>query len=201
MSRFLSGLVGGFMLLAANVASAQLVIQQPVVSQFGVGTAVLVPDRGALFLGGVSYGAESRFFPGPGPCCCRGSSIGREFGSISLTTSVWIQDLGEMDRLVLEAAEEVAPVVHPRLEGRADAAFRLFARRPAVAKEPVPPMPPLEPVESDEQRKLNDPDRAWRLGQAAEANAKLGVAKLHYQHAARLGSVAAAARLKELGRR
>lgn len=199
MSRLLNRLLFVILLCSADAAFAQLVIQQPIVSQFGVQTSVMVPDRGTFFLGGVSRGAESRFMPGP--CGCRGPSIGREISSVSLTTSVWIQDLTAIDRMVLDLAEDMAPPPPTRLEGRADAAFRMF-RKNVVAPASVdePPTPPLEPVGEEALRKLNDPARSWRLGQAAEANAKLGVAKLHYQHAARLGSVEAATRLKQLAR-
>lgn len=199
MSRLLNRLLFVTLLISTDAAFAQLVIQQPIVSQLGVQTSVMVPDRGTFFLGGVSRGAESRFMPGP--CGCRGSSIGREFSSVSLTTSVWIQDLTAIDRMVLDLAEDMAPPPPTRIEGRADAAFRMF-RKNVVAPVSVdePPTPPLEPVGEEALRKLNDPARSWRLGQAAEANAKLGVAKLHYQHAARLGSVEAATRLKQMAR-
>jgi hypothetical protein len=44
-----------------------------------------------------------------------------------------------------------------------------------------------------------DPDHAWQLGQEAEQDGKMIVAKLHYQTAAQYGSVEARQRLIELG--
>ena len=114
-----------------RISEAQLFIQQPIVQQFGVQTSVIVPDRGFLFLGGVSRAAHSRYSPGNfgpgfsgpgflspvGPCGCRGSSLGFEYQSTSLSVGVSILDLAEMDRQVLAEADGFSPF-EPEFEGR-----------------------------------------------------------------------------------
>ena len=81
----------------------QLTIQQPVIQSTGGQFAVSVPDRGGVLLGSVSRAGESRSsygFP-----FTRGSSVGRFAEHSSMTSHVWIHDLREMDRLILEMAE------------------------------------------------------------------------------------------------
>jgi hypothetical protein len=87
--------------IAGQTASGQTV-QQPVISQFGVQTAVMVPDRGGVFLGGVKRAGESSFNSIFSPI---GSSVGRFSEHTGLSAHVFISDLREMDELILEAAD------------------------------------------------------------------------------------------------
>ena len=201
------------MLLAGSsfvgTSAAQFVIQQPIVQQFGVQTSVVVPDRGFLFLGGVSRAAHSRYSPGlfgpgffgpVGPCGCRGSSYGFDYQATSLSVGVSILDLAEMDRQVLAEADGMLRR-EPEILGRPGGALRFFAgppARPAMPPKMVALPGPREPSAADVQKKLNDPERLLKLGQEAEAAGQFGVAKLHYQEARRLGSLEAPLRLAEL---
>jgi hypothetical protein len=100
----ISLLIAGIMTLAAAAETfGQLSVQQPVIKSTGGQFAVTVPDRGGVLLGSISRAAESRNsygFP-----FSRGSSVGRSAEHTSLSSHVWIHDLREMDRLILEMAE------------------------------------------------------------------------------------------------
>jgi hypothetical protein len=87
-------------LLSSQICYAQTV-QLPVISQFGVQTSVMVPDRGGAFLGGVKRAGESSFNSIFSPI---GSSVGRFSEHTGLSSHVFISDLREMDELILEAA-------------------------------------------------------------------------------------------------
>lgn len=93
------GLLSGF----SSESFGQLSVQQPILQSTGGNFAVSVPDRGGVFLGGISRAGESRKsygFP-----FTRGSSVGRFSQHSSLSSHVWIHDLREMDRQILEMAE------------------------------------------------------------------------------------------------
>lgn len=90
-------------LFCASDAFGQLTVQQPVMQSIGGQFAVSIPDRGGIILGSVSRAGESRAsygFP-----FTRGSSVGRFTQRSSLSSHVWIHDLREMDRLILQMAE------------------------------------------------------------------------------------------------
>lgn len=76
----------------------QAVIQQPVVSQFGVDTVVSVPDGGRVLLGAVGGARDARSQFGFSPI---GSSLGMERFHQTADVSVFIHDLDEMDRAIL----------------------------------------------------------------------------------------------------
>ena len=85
----------GYIVFDPNTASAQqIVIQQPVIQQFHVDTVVSVPDRGAMFLGGVGRNAGARNRFGFSPI---GSSVGRSTSASSASAHVRIHDFEEMD--------------------------------------------------------------------------------------------------------
>ena len=119
------------MLFSATLLHAQdRVVQQPVIRQFGVGTAVSVPDRGRAYLGGVSRGATStKRFGGP---FRSGTSSGREFSNSSQSVSVYIHDFEAMDAALLRAAEASATRNQPagQISPRAAAAWDSLRTRP-----------------------------------------------------------------------
>ncbi|MFP6674725.1 MAG: hypothetical protein VB878_06580 [Pirellulaceae bacterium] len=91
--------------VAAECLTAQ-VIQLPVIHQFGVSTSVLVPDRGAIHLGGVRSAREGQvsrgsLFPGR---LGRNQASGREVSTSDAWAVVRIIDLKELDRMTLLAA-------------------------------------------------------------------------------------------------
>lgn len=91
------------LLTEASDVFGQLTVQQPVIQSTGGQFAVSVPDRGGIHLGSISRAGESRNscgFP-----FTRGSSVGRFTTHSSMSAHVWIHDLREMDRMILDMAE------------------------------------------------------------------------------------------------
>jgi hypothetical protein len=86
------------LLFGVRTASAQQIIQQPVVEQFSADTVVSVPDRGSLYLGGVGSASASRREYGPIPW---GTASGRFTSSSDLDVSVYIHDFESMDAALL----------------------------------------------------------------------------------------------------
>lgn len=113
-----------FACMTSSSAYAQnQVVQQPVVRQMRVGTAVSVPDRGRAFLGGVSKGAVgTNRYGGP---FRSGTNSGREFSNSSMSVSVYIHDFEAMDEALLNEAAR-SPSRHDRkqLNPRAAHAWR-----------------------------------------------------------------------------
>ncbi len=148
-------------------ASAQVVVQQPVVSISSVRTTVAVPDRGQIFLGGVSSAESSRNQLGFTP---RGSSLGRSVSSRSSSATVQIIDLREMDEAILQGtvahAARVPPevVIDRSLQSgqQASRAYRFVQR--SLSEEVL---------------------RLESLAQRADERDQPGVAKLHREAAAR----------------
>ncbi len=96
-------LIASFVAAISTSASAQITVQQPVIGTFGGNFSVLVPDGGATLLGSVGSAGESR--SSYGLPFLRGSSIGRFTNHRSMWAHSRIIDLNEMDRMVLEAAD------------------------------------------------------------------------------------------------
>lgn len=94
-----SGLTIGF----TSKSFGQLTVQQPVIQSIGGNFSVSVPDRGGVLLGSISRAGESR--KSYGLPFTRGSSVGRFSRRSGLSSHVWIHDLREMDRLVLDMAK------------------------------------------------------------------------------------------------
>jgi len=86
------------LLSCCRFAAAQQVIQQPVVQQFSTDTVVSVPDRGNLYLGGVTSAGEGRREYGPLPW---GTAGGRFVSSSDQDVGVYIHDFEAMDAALL----------------------------------------------------------------------------------------------------
>jgi type II secretory pathway component GspD/PulD (secretin) len=134
---------GAALWLSSAVAYAQTVtVQLPSVRTFSVGTSVLVPDRGATYLGGVkraSYGSSSFGVPGlrgvPGAGRLFGNrAIGADVSSSSAWATATIIDHDELDRAVLAeaAARRGAPPVEPAIARKAAFITRHIARTGSV---------------------------------------------------------------------
>jgi hypothetical protein len=103
----LGACVGSFVVLGSSMsgsAHAQAIaLQLPTFSFFATDSSVLVPDRGAVMLGGVSRSSSGSnqvgptIFPSPRSY---GASQGASFSSVT----VQIHDMDEMDRAVLARA-------------------------------------------------------------------------------------------------
>jgi hypothetical protein len=91
------------LIIQVPAAFAQIVtVQEPSLETFGVATTVSVPDRGRTSLGGVGRRAASRSTYGP---LRSGTSMGLSTQGSGLNIQARVQDLAEMDRATLDAAE------------------------------------------------------------------------------------------------
>ena len=156
---------------SSSILQAQITVQQPVVRTTGVATTVSAPDRGSILLGGVSSAESSRSSFGP---LRMGTSRGYGLSGASMSASVYIIDMQAMDEAILNSVpDSSAPfVIRPRtLSGDRDVAPRTEA-------------PPAEKAANFE-----------RLARQAESAGKSGVAKLHWQMAAKYGSTLAREKL------
>jgi hypothetical protein len=111
------------LILRADDAAAQsIVVQRPVVQQFGVRTVVSIPDRGSIHLGGVgSAGIVSRRNLASGPT----SSVANFRRHGDMHAHVTIHDLSDLDaRVLAEAAGSRPPEESRALSGMAAHACR-----------------------------------------------------------------------------
>ena len=167
------------LILSPQAGFAQLTVQQPVFGVNSVATTVSVPDRGRAHLGSISRARDSRTSFGP---FRPGTSIGLDREHSGMSVGVYIHDFEAMDRYLLNQGN---PVRDPSgLSGNARHAWdQLSSHRGAKAVSNPGPKP------SDKAQKY------WQLGQKAEREGKLSVARLHYRIASRYGSEAAETRL------
>jgi hypothetical protein len=162
----------------ASSARAQVTVQQPVVQSFGASTTISVPDRGRAHIAGVNSGAWSRSITGPIPS---GYSVGREIQGRSISASVFIHDLREMDEAVLASA---------RSSTRQD---DVWSRRLAERRSAQPPAAIVE-RESTPQHRAAELE-AW--AQRAEERGKPAVALVYWRMASKEGSELAQSKLAE----
>jgi hypothetical protein len=154
---------------STSILHAQITVQQPVVRNTGVATTVSVPDRGSTFLGGISSAESSRSSYGP---LRTGTSRGYGLSGTSISAHVYIIDLQAMDEAILNSVPDSPPpgplMLRPRpMDGGRD------------------PAPRLEALPAEKAANFE------RLARQAESAGKAGVAKLHWQMAARYGSTLA----------
>lgn len=176
-------------ILIARTSSAQITVQQPVVSETGVATTVSVPDRGRVFLGGVSSAQSGRIQNGPLPTV-KSQGFARQATSIS--ASVYVHDLQAMDEAILNSpststAPNDAGIPDTTRTQAANLAQRLKTRRSPDRESPVE-----EPDHSAAKAA-----RFEQLALKAEKAGKAGAAKLHWQMAAKYGSKQAETRLAQ----
>lgn len=164
--RFVILVAATTLLGSSSILHAQITVQQPVVRSTSVGTTVSVPDRGSVLLGGVTSAEASRQSYGP---LRTGTSRGYSLSASSVSASVRIIDLQAMDEAILNSVPD-SPTA------RSFRSPRMEVHTPTVSPEVV----------------ANDKAaRFERLAQQAEAEGRTGVAKLHWQMAARHGSTLA----------
>lgn len=149
---------------SSPILNAQITVQQPVVRSTSVGTTVSVPDRGSVLLGGVTSAEASRQSYGP---LRTGTSRGYSLSASSVSASVRIIDLQAMDEAILNSVPD---------SSRSFRSPRMEVHTPAVSPEVVA---------------IDKAARFERMAQQAEAEGRTGVAKLHWQMAARHGSTIA----------
>jgi hypothetical protein len=164
----------------ASPLGAQITVQQPVVQSFGASTTVSVPDRGRAHIASVNSGAWSRSITGPLPS---GYATGRELQGRSMSASVFIHDLREMDDALLATARSAPP---------ADDVWsqRLAERRGA---QPLPAIANQIPPARHRAAELE------ALARRAEDRGKPAVALVYWRMAAKEGSAPAQSKLAEAG--
>jgi hypothetical protein len=159
---------------------AQVIVQQPVFSQFSIGTTVIVPDRGWAHLGSIQRAESSRSSYG---CCHPGSSIGFSRMHTGMSVGVTIINLAEMDRMILGYDPSMMP----------------HGYYPVLS-------PPGEQQLKQQKEQLTENRKpgvasAWfKLGRNAEAQGRLDRARDCYKIARASGSTDAAVRLAALAR-
>ncbi len=158
----------------------QVAVQLPAVGTTFVSTSVAVPDRGRVFLGGVSSAQTGRSRYGFVPF---GSSIGLSRSSNSFSVGVTIIDLREMDEAILNSVPDQPSSSVSRYSSAISSA--------AVAR-------PRETTPVAEESPTNRAAKFDRLARKAEADNHPGVARLHWQMAAKYGSAAARERSRQL---
>lgn len=164
--------------LATPAFSQSVAVQQPVVGATAVSTSVVVPDRGRTFLGGVSSAQSGRSRFGFGQ---PGSLLGLSRSSNSLSVGVTVIDLREMDGAILNSVpDRIEPVSR-------------FARHTAAIRSS--PSDASNQPTRDAESAVERATKFERLARKAEAENRSGVAKLHWQMAAKYGSTLARERL------
>jgi hypothetical protein len=192
--------------LSVSTAVAQVMLQQPAVSNFSVNTTVSVPDRGGAYLGGLQRaGAGHKSFGPFRP----GTATGVFRDSQSITSHVYIHDFETMDRLLLETARRQAPDRSLQVTGRSAAAYRLLAARKSDRHKAGVlsngrfhagrGTPPSREIPATKDRSAVAA-RALQLGRNALLRGRPSLARLHFQMAARYGSSEAATRLADVER-
>lgn len=156
---------------STSLFAQQATVQQPVVGTNSVRTTVSVPDRGSALLGGVGSAQSARSTYGP---LRTGSSFGLSRSASSMSTSVYIHDLRAMDEALLNSVPDSPSPANIRSSGRSS----VDVATPADAASPAEKALKFE-----------------RLAKQAEASGKPGVAKLHWQMAAKFGSRLASEKL------
>lgn len=160
-------------------------VQQPVFEVNSVATTVSVPDRGRAHLGSISRARDSRTHFGP---FRPGTNSGFDREHSSMSVGVYIHDIEAMDQYLLNQGSSPASKSSTQLTGNARNAWdQLQAHQGRV---PVQMLP--------DAAQASKSDKYWQLGQKAEREGNLSVARLHYRVASRHGSKAAQNRLEAL---
>lgn len=196
-------------LAVPSVVSAQ-VVQLPTFRFTTVNTTVSVPDRGAVYLGGVNRAATASTsrgvpllgkVPGLGPLA-RNRGISRTTSATSTSVHATIIDHAELDRQVLAEASRQRLAsgdrfADPSLARRADFLSRNIGRNvPSIhapdAHSIVERAPSVEEIrrqnESAQTKRNNEAVSYYEKGQSALANGKRGAAKVYFNMAARRAS-------------
>ena len=166
-----------WLILCVPVFGQQITVQQPIVGVTSVSTYVAAPDRGRTYLGRASSAQSGSSRYGFGTS---GSSFGLSRSSTSLSAGGTIIDLREMDEAILNSVPD-----RPMSSSS-------FARHAAAISGPRAETP--REVESTAERAA----KFERLAHTAEAENRPGVAKLHWQMAAKFGSAAARERSRQV---
>jgi len=154
-------------------------VQLPTFHYFGVSTTVLVPERGAVMLGGVnsSRGASSSFGGPLLPGGQRAQAAQASAGGVGI--SAWIHDFEAMDRAALdEAAARRGDV------SESESARPLRANPFSAAG--VQSIAEIRQQQAEAAAEVDqEAQELFARGEQAEAAGKAGAAKIYYQMAHR----------------
>ncbi len=202
----------GLTVLGAASAVAQQTVQLPTFNFTTVQTTVSVPDGGAGLLGGISRGSEGSVERGV-PLLSKmpyldrlfkNRGIGREFGTSNMTVipRIIIQEEEELRQTGISADMPLSELAAAAGRGRGAGVDTALARKAAFLSNNLARRELGEPagdagkkaLSVEEIQRRNELAKATRKseaaeylakGQRAEADGKLGVAKVYYQMAAR----------------
>jgi hypothetical protein len=183
-------------------------VQLPTFSMFTTSTTVSVPDRGNVLLGGINRAASGRNeFGTPilgklpyGNRLFKNVGIGSERSASQMRVSAYIHDFDAMEEaLMSQPTGRAVSSYQPQSRSQAAAlAHTLLPRDNAglvSTWQPSLPDPARQPTMSltdartrrlaKEQTRASEAVDFYQRGERAEAEGKLGVAKIYYQMAAR----------------
>lgn len=179
----LSLLSGACFVCLPEKGFGQFAVQQPVFGVNSVSTTVSVPDRGRAHLGSISRARDSRTHFGP---LRPGTNTGLDREHSGISAGVYIHDFEAMDQYLLNQGKSPAAQASPQLTGGARHAWEQLEAHHGVVSVPKP-LPDAQQASTSQ--------KYWLLGQKAEREGNLSVARLHYRLASRHGSQAAQSRL------
>ncbi|HUT08874.1 MAG TPA: hypothetical protein VMY42_00115 [Thermoguttaceae bacterium] len=177
-------------------------VQLPTFSYFSVGTTVSVPDRGSVYMGGVSRASTGRNEFGTPMLPFRpfkNSAIGQERSASQMHVTAYIHDFEAMEEAMLgqpssyqglasqQPLPQIAGASHPFLSR--DPAYGGGWQRSTLASSAVePPMSVAEAQArriSEQAARGEEADDFFQRARQAETDGKANVAKIYYQMAAR----------------
>jgi hypothetical protein len=169
----------------ASRATAQVptTVQLPTFHFFSVSTTVLVPDRGATYLGGVNYSSAGRTSRGFGPLTTN-TAMGRSSGGSNVWVSAYIHDLEAMDAAILSGGNTATG-------NTAAGNLSLRSTNRAVAAATTPPsfaqsIASLRAqAASEDQAKQLEAEAYLKRAQEKLKEGKAGLAKIYFQMAER----------------
>jgi len=185
-------------------------VQLPTYGRFGVGTAVTVPDRGSVYLGGINRARSGSSEFGTPFVPLRNRSFGSDRRARGASVSVYIHDFEAMDEMLLgQPAEEFARRATSSGAGLTPRNREAWPPEPILARArpadpPAPSVAEIRAQRSREQEARNaEAKDFFERGQVAEEAGKTNVARVYYQMAARRASASlkeqVAARLEAIG--
>lgn len=175
----------------AEVALAQsTTVQLPTYRTFGVRTAVTVPDRGSVYLGGINRAYSGRNEFGTPLLPFRNRSFGTQRSASGVSVSVYIHDFEELERELLSRAGGSDPKLTTLRAP--DGTTRAVVRSDPGAADRAAPLPSIEEIRrqrlADQDARQAEAEDFFERGQTAEAAGKTNVARMYYQMAAKRAS-------------
>lgn len=184
----------------AEVALAQsTTVQLPTYRTFGVRTAVTVPDRGSVYLGGINRAYSGRNEFGTPLLPFGNRSFGTQRSASGVSVSVYIHDFEELERELLSRAGGSDPKLTTLRapDGTTRAVVRsdpdaAGSGDPRRAPDRASPLSSIDEIRrqrlADLEARQAEAEDFFERGQTAEAAGKTNVARMYYQMAAKRAS-------------